>query len=70
MLSTVNCGILLTCGYTDDKSAVNGTREDLLKFDTSYDLSISKFGPVSAVIVMTHFNSNMHYKVCESYFVA
>ena len=31
----------------DDMSASNGTRKDLLTFDTKFDLSYSQFGPVS-----------------------
>lgn len=34
---------------TDDLSLSKGTRRDLLLFDTSYNLSLSKFGPVSQV---------------------
>ena len=32
-------------GNHDDRSARHGTREDLLKFDTSFNLSLSQFGP-------------------------
>ena len=33
--------------FIDDLSVTKGTRRDLLLFDTSYKLSLSKFGPVS-----------------------
>lgn len=37
--------ILSSC--LDDRSVSRGTRKDLLLFDTSFNLSFSKFGPVS-----------------------
>ena len=42
------CGfILFSLLCVDDRSVSGGTRRDLLTFDTSFNLSLSQFGPVS-----------------------
>ena len=46
----------LLCVGADDRSAVGGTREDLLSFDTKFRLSYSQFGPVSDHMTILFFN--------------
>ena len=46
-----------THNFIDDLSVTKGTRRDLLLFDTSYKLSLSKFGPVSVSSVVGRCSS-------------
>ena len=53
--------------HSDDLSVSNGTRKDLLLFDTTYQLSLSQFGPVRTAFMLHTYLSVLNVNVSHFY---